>query len=267
MLRVTQSLSMPGGERNEDLIWTGDTVLAVLDGATSLIPSRFDACWFTDRFIRAFREELERGKTLPDSVNRALVRIRKDYAGEGEGENDGIFPSASGIFVQEKEDRLLVLSIGDCEGLFFLDDGSCVEIYDDTVERLDNGVLRRCLELRERTGGSIPEILRSPEIRARLIENRKKMNRPDGYRILSPGMPPCGPEDLKSLPARRVRRIVLFSDGFRAVRKEFYQPSFSLEALYEQLRRQEREDPAFLRIPRFKPGDDASALVAELAEA
>lgn len=48
--------------------------------------------------------------------------------------------------------------------------------------------------------------------------------------------------------------------------EDFLEPELSLEEIYEKLRRAEALDPGFEAMPRFKPGDDASALVAELAE-
>ena len=263
MIRVLQALSEAGGAANEDLICCEPDLLMLLDGSTSLIPTDFDARRFTRGFAEGMRAHAE--LALPERVNRALEYTEALYRQSGAGSGEDFYPSAAGIFVQERSGWLEILAVGDCTGLFFTDEG-LITVTDDRVKRLDDGVLARCAELAAREGKSVAELVKSEEIRRLLLANRRKMNRPDGYKILSFEMPPCTDAGLIRLRADRVRRIVLHSDGFDAVAEDFLAPELSLEEIYEKLRRAEALDPGFEAMPRFKPGDDASALVAELAE-
>lgn len=262
MLHITQTLSRPGAAVNEDRIWCDHSRLALLDGSTSLVPSAFDGSWFTGSFVEGLAAS-DAGD-LPERVNQALAHVEALYRAERPETEPEYYPSAAGIFVQERGADLEILAIGDCVGYFFMADGRMMRITDKTVTRLDQEVLDLCQTLRDQTGQTIAALLKTDEVRQRLLENRKKMNRPEGYRILAFNMRPCTAGDLILLPAREVRRIVLFSDGFDAVQDRLMKPDISLEQLYQDLRQMEREDPDFQRLPRFKPSDDASALEARL---
>ena len=261
MIRVLQALSEAGGPENEDLIWTEPGLLALLDGSTSLIPTPLNARWFTACFTRGLAEHPD--GSLIERVNGAIAYTEERYRQSGLDADADYYPSAAGIFVQERGESLEILAVGDCTGLFFLKDGSVLTVTDDRVKRLDESVLELCRTLGRLEGKSIAEMVGSEEIRSRLLQNRRKMNRPDGYKILAVGMEDCTEDELVCLDTADVCRIILFSDGFDAVQDGFLAPELSLKTLYEQLRRREDEDADFMQMPRFKPGDDASALVAE----
>ena len=260
-LRVLQSLSGAGGERNEDLIDCGGPLLTLLDGSSSLVPMELDGRWFVHQLARELRKVPEGG--LDARINCALERVSAHYRAKRTGPDTGDCPSAAGVFVLEREGRLEILALGDCTGIFFLEDGTAVTVTDDAVRRLDGSVLEACRALGEKKSMTCAEAVRTEEIRRLLRENRRKMNKPEGYRILSADMPPCREEDLTVLPADKVRRIVLFSDGFEAMAEELARPEVSLRSLYARLRRAEDLDPDFEKMPRFKPHDDASAVIAE----
>ena len=260
-MRVLQSLSGAGGAKNEDLIRCEGPLLMVLDGSSSLVPMEFDGRWFVRRLARGMKLAPEGG--LDERLNRALAYVEQEYRKKRTGPDTGDYPSAAGIFVLERKKCLEVFAVGDCTGLFFMEDGSAVTVTDDAVRKLDGQVLEACRTLGKKHGLTCAEAVKTEEIRRLLRENRKKMNRPGGYRILSVGMAPCTAEELAVLPADKVRRIVLFSDGFEAVRRELALPGASLRSLYARLRRAEKLDPDFEKQPRFKPHDDASAVIAE----
>lgn len=261
MMRVLQTLSGAGGAKNEDLIHCGGPLLTVLDGSSSLVPMELDGRWFVHQFARELRKTPEGG--LDARINRALESVSASYRAKRTGPDTPDCPSAAGVFVLEREGRLEILALGDCTGIFFMEDGTAATVTDDAVRRLDGSVLEACRVLGEKKGMTCAEAVRTEEIRRLLRENRGKMNKSEGYRILAPGMPPCRAEELTVLPADRVRRIVLFSDGFEAMREELAQPEVSLRSLYARLRRAEDLDPDFEKMPRFKPHDDASAVIAE----
>ena len=262
MIQVKQALSRPGGTTNEDRIWYEDGFLALLDGSSSLVPSGVGGDWFTECFVRGL--EQTRAEKMTERINQALAYVEEEFTGTFPGRDLLFYPSAAGVFVQEKEDFLDVIAIGDCEGHFIMKDGRVITVTDEAVTRLDQTVFDLCRQLQKERGGTIAELMKTEEARSLLIANRKKMNQPDGYRILSIGMEPCREEELIRIPKWDVARIVLFSDGFAELKDQLRQPDADLEDLYRKLRRMEADDPDFETMPRFKPGDDASALIAEL---
>ena len=263
MIRVMQVLSKPGGAINEDGVMHLPHFLAVLDGATSLLPAALDGAWFTERLM----EELASSAvdSLPGRVNAALERVHQAFLAESPLRTPEYYPSAAGIFVQETGPTVEIMSIGDCTGFFALDNGLTLRVRDDAVRHMDQMVLRRCVELHARTGKSIAEIVQGEEIRNLLLDNRRKMNLPNGYRILSFGMRGCSEKDVLHIPSGMIRRMALCTDGFETGQDRLLDEDVSLEELYLRIRRDEAADPELLKHPRFKNGDDASAVIAEIA--
>lgn len=262
MIRVLQSVSCAGAKTNEDLIWYDGETILLLDGATSLIPTALDGSWFVHSFAEAFRGHP--GERLDQRVNHALAEVTDLYRQQQSEDDPKYYPSAGGVIAQLRGSTLEILAVGDCTGLVFLRSGELLTLTDEAIRALDQQVFDLCKTLHETTGRTNAELMRSEEVRAALLKNRQKMNRPDGYRILSMETSPFTEDDVTRIPADAVRRIVCFSDGFDALAEELRQPELSLAALYTQLRHMEADDPDFEQYPRFKPGDDASALVAEL---
>ena len=53
----------------------------------------------------------------------------------------------------------------------------------------------------------------------------------------------------------------MHSDGFDQLTKAMTNPHVDLSRVYTELRKREEEDADFNAYPRFKPGDDASAMI------
>ncbi len=264
MIRVLQELSLPGGEKNEDGLWYGGVSAALLDGSTSLIPCEVDGALFTASFLEAFAALADRGEGLCACVNGALEAVDRRYGGVFASLDWGYYPSAAGIFVRESGPWLEAIAIGDCSGTFLLRSGVRLTLQDERVKVLDEQVLAYVSDLSRRTGAAPASLVKSPQVREKLIENRRKMNRPSGYRVLAHGMEPCTESEVIRLPAGDVERFALWSDGFDAAAGELLRPEARLTELYARLREEEAQDPDFVRLPRFKPGDDASALIARV---
>ena len=260
--RVLQSLSGAGKMFNEDLIWYDKRTLVLLDGSTSLVPMQLDGRWFVQSFVQGIMEHP--GGMLYERVNCALSYVSELFKNDQLTSGPSCYPSAAGIVVQLRRNDLEAMAIGDCTGLFFMDDGEIITVSDDSVTRFDQSVLDMCVELHEKLGITVAEALKREDVKGKLIENRMKMNQPDGYRILSINTKPCTAKDMIILPADRVNKIVLYSDGFSEVEDRFKQSELDLQALYEELRKLEADDPDFDKMPRFKLGDDASALIARV---
>lgn len=263
MLKVLESLSKAGEEKNEDLVWHDGNLLAVLDGSSGLIPMALDALWFTNCFVEGLAKSA--AGPLFERINYALDYSRNRFFDLQPGYDAIDYPSAAGAFVQERSGAIEVLAVGDCTACLTLEGGREMTFSDDTIRHLDDEVIELCEQIRDTSGRPLSELMKEDVIRQRLLENRHKMNRSDGYRILSMNMEPLKASDMEVIPAEQVRKIVLFSDGFEEMADQLRQCSSSLEDLYSELRNREAKDPTFEMMPRFKSSDDASALIAEVA--
>ncbi len=264
MIRILQALCLPGGTKNEDGFWHGASAAAVLDGSTSLIPCSVDGTLFTSCFLDAFAALADRGAGLCSCVNGALEELDRRFGPTLEALDWGYFPSAAGIFVMEAGPYLEIVTVGDCSGAFLLRSGVEIAVRDNRVKELDGAVLERMGELARQKETTPAALAGEPDVRNLLIENRRRMNRPGGYRVLAHGMAPCGERDVIRLPAEEVERFALWTDGFDAEAGALLKPDVRLEDVYARLREAEARDPGFTAMPRFKPGDDATALIARV---
>ena len=258
-MRVIDSLSYPGKTINEDCLIITDKCIAVLDGSSGLGGSDFGAEQFVTEFRSRFIECIEDGMSLTDSVNSVISNIKQRMFIDP----SAIPPSASGLFVYEDDDSVDILNIGDCTGYLYTNSG-IIRVFSDEVSRFDQQVINSMLFEREKTGKNIIDIVAQDNIQQMLMDNRRRMNAPDGYRILSVNMSPVSDSDIVSYDKSTIDEIVLFSDGFMAKEEELKSQNRDLEALYKSLRTREREDPFFNKHPRFKMSDDASAIVIKI---
>jgi hypothetical protein len=122
------------------------------------------------------------------------------------------------------------------------------------------------LEAREHAPGSIPEA-----VRRQILENRTKLNRPDGYWVVNPLRPWAGRELRFAAQVEAGAPIVLATDGFMRLVDVFGAYSDSIlharlaagkgAGLMEELRERERSDSMAGAFPRVKTHDDATFLV------
>lgn len=290
-------------EENEDLIaFSNYNYMLLMDGSTGLgkqfCPEgnyRSSSQWFVNRFAQLVELYLDSYVDLKDLVKRCVRELREEYdaAWEAQG-NDGesmseeerrlAEPSASVALVRKREDKIDMLCLGD---LF---------VYaqvGNPGDRVSHGVLpvgkireldRRVLELVraecERTGSSVPEVMRGESVQTALKQNRllKNSGRPEGYWILGLDEEAvdyadiyCWPEDVSDGADRRepyLDSMLVCSDGFSTLYEYESGDSFfeeasegGLQKLYKKLRRREEEDSLCEQFPRFKKNDDAAAVL------
>ena len=106
------------------------------------------------------------------------------------------------------------------------------------------------------------------EFAPQLKEGRAKRNRPDGYSILEASRDALAMPEIIDLGAPA--QMLLCTDGYyRAVDHYGLHDDAGLmeasatdvEAVLAALRAAEAEDPQCIRYPRFKPADDATAVM------
>ncbi len=263
-IKAIYSLSNPGGARNEDIIWTNDEYVLIMDGSTSLKDSNYNATDFVKGFVNHFDLFIKEGRSMVDAINSSIDFLYDEYK-RIVNEDSGIFPSAAGIIVHVLPDRLEVINIGDCTMKFIYDDGSEQTVRKNDVGKFDNLVLDYLKKLHDETKLDISELMSRPDVKEMLISNRKKMNKPDGYRIFSFDMTRVTEEEIEVFDYSHVKYMYLHTDGFNEISSKFGNDERDADSLLKELRIMENEDSGFNKYPRFKMSDDASVIKLQFA--
>ena len=274
--RPLDRLSLPGSRVNEDAVGLCGSFAWVIDGATGLSGEQLtsggsDAAWLAgiigDRLMdlsgegdagvvlsrlepevhAAFRETTEHVPSIDDhqapSACLGLIEIQT-----GEGGQAAIL----GRFLGD-----VVVLVPTKQGI--------VRWSDERAKPFERKTLAS-LGAQEHAPGSIPE-----PVRRQILENRAKLNRPDGYWVVNPIRAWAGHELRFEAHVTPGVPIVLATDGFMRLVDVFGAYSDStLHArlaagqggdLMEELRDRERSDLMAGAYPRVKTHDDATFLV------
>ncbi|QRM30797.1 hypothetical protein [Microvirga sp. VF16] len=274
--RSLDRLSLPGSRVNEDGIGLRGPFAWVIDGATGLSEEQLtsggsDAAWLSgliDNRLTALA-----GVRRADAVlSRLEADIESAFRTETEhiGEiGDHHPPSAClgliGVEPGEGESiRIQGRFLGDVIALVPTENG-IVRWTDERAKPFEKKTLA-ALGAQEHEPGFIPAA-----VRRQILENRTRLNRPDGYWVVSPLRPWAGHELRFEAQVGPGEVIVLATDGFMRLVDVFEAYSDrSLHAqlaagrgrdLMQELRERERSDLMAGAYPRVKTHDDATFLV------
>lgn len=272
--RALDRLSLPGSRINEDGFGLYGPYAWILDGATGvsgnrLTPGPTDAAWLV-RKIGDKLEELACASGPEDILRLLEADLTAAFAALGPLADDDRGPSACLAFLglrRSREDGRLVLEgrfLGDVVALIPTEEG-IVRWTDERAKPFEKRTLA-ALGGRGHEPGPIPEA-----VRRQILENRTKLNRPDGYWIVNPYRPWAGHELRYEASLAVGQPIVLATDGFMRLVDLFQvYTDASLHArltlgeggdLMKELRDLERNDPKAQAHPRVKAHDDATVLV------
>ncbi len=268
------------GRTNEDFLGWTETAAWVLDGATGVsretLPYSSDAHWF----VRTFSESLHRNLIMNpsaaavDVLNQSIATTRERYeeiTGSDTSTAQGL-PSAAFVMIRILDKGLEITSLGDCKALFQDDEGVVQTFYDPSLEPFENRTLSALQSLRRQCPDSMQHEL-IDKLKPTIRENRKLMNKPGGYRVLSLANIDEESFETKTISLQADSLIVLASDGFLRYVEVFEQCDY--EVLYRKLwddhpgsivksiRELESEDPDCSTYLRVKKSDDATCLVVK----
>lgn len=281
MLRIVETLSDPGvpGKDNEDAFGHGETHAWVIDGATDvadgpLMGAETGAHWLAHEASALFSQEASAfGSDLRGLVRKTIETLAARFETERLRAPNGRYelPSAAMAVLHVGGGKLSCANFADC-GLVLLDD--------DEDEARIFGVQHTSREARamSRTADLIAALapgedpFSSAGVMAYLRDNRNRQNTEGGYWIL--GVDPAAATHMRywDIPFERPVTGLLFSDGFGSIVFDYHRidaaslvrraVSDGLETILGEVRRVEREeDPACRSYPRFKPCDDATAIL------
>ena len=284
-MRLIDAVTQGSGAVNEDgygVIEAGGEVSAawVFDGVTgingaSFLPGGSDAAWLVDK-AHGHLAELASGAMPLDVILATLVvRLIDDWRNAAAGlapPADYDPPAACLIFVKRYGDSWKALRLGDSCLLAGYDGGDHRIFAASPNNAFDHWLSREAGKRRDAGVLDIKALL--AEFRPQLIAGRAVRNRPGGYSILEADMAALGMAEYIELG--QPREILLCTDGYyRAVDHYGLHDDRSLivasateggaARVLAGLRAVEAEDPACERFPRFKPADDATAVMLRRA--
>jgi hypothetical protein len=248
----------------------------IIDGATGLANDPMtsgasDAAWLAGQIGAGLAELTARDEAAESVLSRldaALQGTFGDATSHIETIHDNHAPSAclGLVALRQGEGGFIVQGsfLGDVVALVPTEDG-IVRWTDERAKPFEQKTLA-ALGARPHEPGHIPEA-----VKRQILENRGKLNRPDGYWVVSPRRPWAGQELRFEARFEAGQPIVLATDGFMRLVDVFGQYSDATlhaalaagreAALIQELRELERSDLMAGAYPRVKTHDDATFLV------
>lgn len=259
------------GIMNEDQVLITPTVLAVLDGATSLNKyadkngktGGFLASSLVSEYIRTHPEGtlLERACAANALLNQEMKKRSIDTT---QKENLWCTGAALVELPTDRPDRIDWLKITDCTILFIFEDGTYTEA--STFEDHDTEVLKKWQALGDKTQKE-----KSAELFGDMVQLRRQQN--ETYGVMNGE--PAAEKFFRygSIPRKGVKHILMFTDGFLIPKEDAgAEENFDecvkvfleggLPALKKLVREKENTDPECSKYARYKIHDDMAALAA-----
>lgn len=275
-LAIVDALSEPAAQVNEDAWGHAGGAVWLLDGATGVAPaplieSPSDAAWFarevSQRLASAFLPERPTTEAVLHGVCGAVEAASRtcDLAAVPNWE----LPSASLVVAREMAGSLEFTNLGDSVIVWRGRGGVATRFgAADELGRLEES-LHRVLDDALAAGHGRQAGL--DRARALARENRKLMNRPEGYWILDLSGDGVSKAQVAACPDAGSVDLLLMTDGFSRL-VEVYDAydwdglmdralQAGLAALYDELRAIEAEDEDCILHQRFKGRDDATAVL------
>lgn len=270
-----------GKRVNEDCFSASERHLLAVDGASGLYGHHLmktdgsDAAWLARRCAEEYGRRLrESDAPMARLCLETAAQLREEFLAEA-GSVDGrdAYPSAGLVALRLRDGRVETYVLGDLTMLLRFRDGRVEVLHDGTLTALDDKVLREMSRLARESGEHVAQ--QKPKVKKMLQEHRELRNREGGYVIFDPTGEGADRGISGSYPAEDIAAVALLSDGIAdAVPGYGMEPDYGafmarLEAdgpaaAVTALRRLQAADPDFDRYPRFKMGDDATVVLAEL---
>lgn len=285
-MNIISSLSMPGkpDAPNEDRAGVSGACAWVIDGATGLTDGKqyvaqdgdSDASWLAEQlnsyFMAATIKSAGDIKPMLLEARQHALRLYQEQAREIP-EQPYAFPSCSLQFAFNDGRVLHYAFLGDCTLMLRNEDGLFVSCGDETHHAADALKMERMKELHAQGVTDLAEVRQGllPIIR----EHRASVNQNGGHSSFCLRSDFAGTLTQGQVDIAGASDLVLMSDGFYALVDKYgayddaglYEAMLSkgFEGLYEELRSIEDKDPQCLQYPRFKKGDDATAVHVKLS--
>jgi hypothetical protein len=283
-LRILDSISASAktDDLNEDAVGHTSRAAWVIDGATEVSdrPSLVSGMSNATLLARTLSSEIESAllhqpfdfqlaiATVADEVTKKIEPYvtKLDVPASEQ-------PTATFAMIVLESDTLHFVGIGDCRVVYQCRDGRTALFgSSDELEVIENQIL----EERQKILRKYPAEDPWPRLKPFIRSLRENVNMQGGYSAVHPTRPWLRRLQHKVMPAMRVDKVLLATDGFYRLTNVFglFPPGTLLEAaaskglagLLSQLRSVENKDDKLVRFPRIKSVDDASAILAALSQ-
>jgi len=277
---ILDTLSLPGDAQkpNEDFCLADPFAAVVMDGATMvsepLLPGKSDPAWLAQLGARRLMAHIKAGASARGALRHAIADAERSFLGLRRRAPQARYemPFASMIFAMASEAGFEALWFGDCEGIFRRP-GEAAETIGTALAKKD-GEARAAKAFQDKTGLAPVEALKREDYIFLFREGRVNLNTPGGPWLFAPESGASEHVSHQKIAAPAGTHVLLCTDGFLALTAAYgrYDPAWLLDAalakgltaLGEDLRGVETADPEGLRYPRFKPSDDATAVLLTL---
>lgn len=282
MLTLIEAISLAGDRKkqNDDACGKAHDLAWVIDGATDLhdaplSPESSDAAWLAQALNQALNSYAYPGIGSAERLRATLRQVAEDLISPTWREEIAKdrtvarwqLPTASVFIAGEHEGQLSGLSLGDCR-CFVLDANGVGHAVGGATS---DDEAHAAADAAKRASGPL---LRDAQTLDMLRGKRAQHNQPGGYWVF--GLQPECAEHARawSLTPSRPAHILLCTDGFSALvdRYAAYDSAGlvrvaldkGLQELGRELRAIETTDASGAKHPRFKPSDDATAVLLRL---
>lgn len=275
-LELIEAFSLAGdpAKPNEDAFAHGPVSAVVIDGATNLgdalMPGGNDAAWLARFGARRLIAHASEDKSPRKALRDALADAEKSFKALRRAEPQAMWqlPSASMMFVTQKDEGLEFLSFGDCAALVEQrgEDALVIGATFESRAREAQGARQWAADrnLDPAAGINRPQLLEP------LRAGRNRINSGGHWRF-SPDAAAAGHAARRLVEAAPGAHVLIASDGFIALASDYgaYDAQGLLDAaiakglaaLGEETRIIEDNDPLGRQFPRFKKSDDCTALL------
>lgn len=258
---------------NEDGAGAAGPFAWIIDGATGLTDTPLlnapsDAAWLTAVLSEAFRTHADVAADAAALLREGAALAERRFRAERNRAPEERYeiPTAAVLIARADEDGLEIVDLGDCS-IYVADAGS--------ITRYGGTERGRALEKDNADKLMAGGQGRTADVLAHLRAIRNRANTPGGYPIIAPDRNSAAPARRNRHRAREGEALFL-TDGFEAAIDDYalYDPSTLMDAARRDLsvplaalRDVEATDPDMTRFPRFKPSDDATALLVRFGAA
>lgn len=280
-MRLAGAVTDGSGAVNEDgfgVIARGDRIKAawVFDGVTginggNLLPAGSDARWLVEKAHGHLQELAASDTPLMDILTQLVDRLIDDWDTATAGmEMQSSYdpPAACLILVKRYDDGWQALRLGDSCLLVEAAGGGHQIVAASPNNAFDHWLANEAKRRRDAGVLDIKALL--AEFRPQLIAARRKRNLPDGYSILEADRAALRMPEVMTLGWPRA--MLLCTDGFYRAADHYnlYTDELLMKAcgapggveqVLAEVRSSERGDPNCIRYLRFKPADDATAVM------
>ncbi|MGE3871654.1 MAG: hypothetical protein AB7F74_01735 [Parvibaculaceae bacterium] len=279
-MKLAGRISQGSGRVNEDAVgfigdprdvqaaWALDGVTGINDVSLGLAGS--DAQWFVQRIDAHLRTLLPAARDVATLMSDLVDRLIDDQAeATGRRAMPGTYdpPAACIAALCRIGPGWHAVRLGDCR-LLAEDWNGFRRIVDFANDEFDHWITGEAQRQRAEGLSDIKQI--SARLQPELFANRRRRNRPGGYGVIAADRACLA--FVEHMPLTDPRSALMTSDGFfrlvdhydEATEQELLARASgdgALAALYDRLRAIEQSDPDCRKFPRFKPADDASAIV------